>query len=82
MKLFKRFSLTVIIMCSTAMLSGCVYSNNKSWDHMSDREKQEARQVFEEIKEDLEKGCSDDYITDEFASYILNRVEKAMNRMD
>ena len=41
---FKRMILTVISLCMLATTSGCVYSNNKSWDDLTPEEKQEAEE--------------------------------------
>lgn len=82
MRLCKRFLVTVMIMCSMTMLSGCVYANNKNWDDMSAEEKQEVRQEYEEIREELEEEFSGDNIGDEFASKILDTVGKAIKDAD
>ena len=83
MKLFKRFFLTVLIMCSIATLGGCgIYANNKSWSDMSAEEKQEARQDFSEIKDELLDDYSGNDITDKFSLDILNKVEQAISNAD
>ena len=45
---FKRMILTVISLCMLATTSGCVYSNNKSWDDLTPEEKQEAEEAAQE----------------------------------
>lgn len=79
MKLFKRFFLTGIIICSVTSLSGCVYSNNKNWDDMTSEEKQEVKENFEEVKEELEEDFSDNDVADEFALYIIDKVEQSID---
>lgn len=82
MKLFKRFFLIVIIICTTAALNGCAYANNKGWEDMTAQEKQEVQQAFKEIKDDLGKDYSDDGMTDKYATYIINKVEQAIDSVD
>lgn len=57
---FKRMILTVISLCMLATTSGCVYSNNKSWNDLTPEEKQEAEEVFDEVMDDLEEDFSND----------------------
>ena len=48
----------------------------------SGNEKREAQQDFEEIKEELSEDYSGNDITDEFALYIISRVEEAFENAD
>lgn len=75
MKLHSIKILCVLFLALLPMiLSGCYY-HNQSWNDLSFEEKQEARQDFHEAKEELEaKGL------DPFASGILEKVEKALDR--
>ena len=63
-------------------MSGCVYSNNKSWGDMTPREKQEARQNFEEIEAGYRDAFSDSHIQDQFALWILHTVEYAITHAE
>lgn len=56
----KRIFLTAISLCLLATTSGCVYSNNKSWDDLNTEEKQEVEEAFDDVMEDLEEDFSDD----------------------
>lgn len=83
MKLCKRFFLTALIMCSITTLVGCgIYANNKNWSDMSAEEKQEARQDFAEMKDELLEDYSGNAITDKFALDFLNREEQAIANAD
>lgn len=82
MKLFKRFFLTAVIICFVFTLSGCVYANNKSWNDMSTDEKQEVKQDFAEIKDELLKDYASNDITDKFALEIISKVEQAIDNAD
>lgn len=61
-------------------LSGCTYVNNKSWDEMTETEKEEARQKFEIEREAIEEEFPDGSAEGKFASYILDKVEYAVNQ--
>jgi predicted negative regulator of RcsB-dependent stress response len=83
MKLFKRFFIATLIICSITTLGGCgIYANNKSWSDMTAEEKQEARQDFEEIKEELSEDYSGNDVADEFALYIINKVGQSFDNAD
>ena len=64
-------------------MSGCVYSNNKSWDDMSAEEKKEVKEVFlDDIRKDLEEDFSSEGFENELASYFLDVVETAFYNLE
>lgn len=40
-------------------MSGCVYSKNKNWSDLNQEEKEEVRQVLDEVKEELENDLKE-----------------------
>lgn len=64
------FSMIVVTM------SGCVYSNNKSWNDMTPEEQEEVKQAYEDVKDELEEEFSDDEPEDEFVKYFINKIEQ------
>jgi len=88
MKFLKRISFTVVALGIILTMSGCVYSNNKSWDDLSFQEQQEVKQSLDEVREEingdldkvseeLKEVFSDDNVV--FALEIVDKVEQAIN---
>lgn len=82
MKLTKKIKKMVPITLAFSMMivtmSGCTYVNNKSWNDMTPEEQEEVRQAFDEAKSDLEANDLGNSLEDDFARYILNKVEQAL----
>lgn len=77
----KVFAAVVLVIVSVTM-SGCVYADNKSWGNMTYEEKQEVKQEYAEIKEELEEEFSGDSIEDGLASYILDAAGAVIENAD
>ncbi len=77
----KVFAAVVLVIVSVTM-SGCVYADNKSWGDMTYEEKQEVKQEYAEIKEELEEEFSGDSIEDGLASYILDAAGAVIENAD
>ncbi len=77
----KVFAVVVLVIVSVTV-SGCVYADNKSWGDMTYEEKQEVKQEYAEIKEELEEGFSGDSIEDGLASYILDAAGAVIENAD
>lgn len=77
----KVFAAVVLVIVSVTM-SGCVYADNKSWGDMTYDEKQEVKQEYAEIKEELEEEFSGDSIEDGLASYILDAAGAVIENAD
>lgn len=77
----KVFAAVVLVIISVTM-SGCVYADNKSWGDMTYEEKQEVKQEYAEIKEELEEEFSGDSIEDGLASYILDAAGAVIENAD
>lgn len=54
MKSLRRIILLSVTLCIAVAMSGCVYSKNKNWSDLNQEEKEEVRQVLDEVKEELE----------------------------
>lgn len=82
MRRLKHFCLAVLLLCSIATLSGCMYVDNRDWNDLSAEEKQETaqelhlalEQALKEIKSDLAEDFSEDDFADAFALSILDRI--------
>lgn len=70
----KKVFMAVILGIVSVTMSGCVYAGNKSWSSMTSEEKQEVKQDYAEIKEELKQEFSGDSIEDGLASFILDTV--------
>lgn len=77
----KVFAAVVLVIVSVTM-SGCVYADNKSWGDMTYEEKQEVKQEYAEIKEELEEEFSGDSIEDGLATYILDAAGAVIENAD
>lgn len=81
-KEIKKVFVAVILVIVSVTMSGCVYADNKSWGDMTYDEKQEVKQEYAEIKEELEEEFSGDSIEDGLASYILDAVGAVIENAD
>ena len=81
-KAIKKVFVAVILVIVSVTMSGCVYADNKSWGDMTYDEKQEVKQEYAEIKEELEEEFSGDSIEDGLASYILDAVGAVIENAD
>lgn len=59
MKSLKRIILLSVTSCIAVSMSGCVYSKNKNWSDLNQEEKEEVRQVLDEVKEELENDLKE-----------------------
>lgn len=62
------------------MMSGCAYVNNQNWNDLTAGEQEEVRQNFEEMREELEQAFPVDSAEGKFTSYILDKVEHAIEK--
>lgn len=81
-KEIKKVFVAVVLVIVSVTMSGCVYADNKSWGDMTYDEKQEVKQEYAEIKEELEEEFSGDSIEDGLASYILDAVGVVIENAD
>ena len=81
-KEIKKVFVAVVLVTVSVAMSGCVYADNKSWGGMTYEEKQEVKQEYAEIKEELEEEFSGDSIEDGLASYILDAVGAVIENAD
>lgn len=81
-KAIKKVFVAVILVTVSVTMSGCVYADNKSWGDMTYDEKQEVKQEYAEIKEELEEEFSGDSIEDGLASYILDAAGAVIENAD
>lgn len=81
-KEIKKVFAAVVLVIVSVTVSGCVYADNKSWGDMTYEEKQEVKQEYAEIKEELEEEFSGDSIEDGLASYILDAAGAVIENAD
>lgn len=81
-KEIKKVFVAVVLVIVSVTMSGCVYADNKSWGDMTYDEKQEVKQEYAEIKEELEEEFSGDSIEDGLASHILDAVGVVIENAD
>ena len=81
-KEIKKVFAAVVLAIVSVIMSGCVYADNKSWGDMTYEEKQEVKQEYAEIKEELEEEFSGDSIEDGLASYILDAAGAVIENAD
>lgn len=81
-KEIKKVFVAVVLVIVSVTMSGCVYADNKSWGDMTYEEKQEVKQEYAEIKEELEEEFSGDSIEDGLASYILDAAGAVIENAD
>lgn len=74
--ILKKVLLIVLAIGIVCSMSGCVYSNNKGLDDLSNEEKQEVLQSLDQVREELKEDYSGN--TADFALEIVDRVEKAI----
>ncbi|WP_312071398.1 hypothetical protein [Anaerotignum propionicum] len=74
--ILKKVLLIVLAIGIVSSMSGCVYSNNKGLDDLSNEEKQEVLQSLDQVREELKEDYSGN--TADFALEIVDRVEKAI----
>lgn len=79
-KIKKIFLFAFILSSIMTTLGGCV--NNQSWDDLTLEEQEEVRQTYKEEKQELEEEFSGDTLEDEFARYILDKVEQGIEYQD
>lgn len=77
MKSTRKIFIMILALCMLTM-TGCVYSNNKSWEDLTPEEQEEVRQNFNDIKQELEDAFSGNQPQDKFTGYILDKVEQGM----
>lgn len=75
-KQFLKFIILIIVLIFTFALGGCVYSNNKNYDELSESEKQHVKESFEEVKEEINTEFAEDTIIHKKAMDILENVEE------
>lgn len=81
-KEIKKVFAAVVLGIVSVTMSGCVYADNKNWGDMTYEEKQEVKQEYAEIKEELEEEFSGDSIEDGLASYILDAAGAVIENAD
>lgn len=74
--ILKKVLLIVLAIGIVSSMSGCVYSNNKGLDDLSNEEKHEVLQSLDQVREELKEDYSGN--TADFALEIVDRVEKAI----
>ncbi len=74
--ILKKVLLIVLAIGIVSSMSGCVYSNNKGLDDLSNEEKQEVLQSLDQVRKELKEDYSGN--TADFALEIVDRVEKAI----
>lgn len=80
-RIVQKLFLVILLIGMIAMtMSGCAYVNNKNWDDLTPGEQEEVRQNFEEVREELEEDFPSDSVEGKFTSYILDKVEQAIEK--
>jgi len=77
-KIQKLFLVILLIGMIAMTMSGCAYVNNKNWDDLTSEEQEEVQQNFEEERKELEEDFPSDSAEGKFASFILDKVEEAI----
>lgn len=82
MKLFKNITTTFMLITIIVTMNGCTHVDNKSWDDMTPVEQKDARDAYEDVKNDLEEEFSGDTVEDKFVEHILDKVEQGIDYED
>ena len=82
-KKIKKISIIAIMLSMMSVtLSGCVYANNKNWSDMTAQEKQEVKEQYQEVKEELEQEFAGDDFEDKLGTFFLNVVGEELDNLE